>query len=93
FSLSPGSAYHFLCYMPGTSASGPSFGKLFKYPNFGHENCVANKTFFKADKVDVYWNNKGTYVLLLASTEVDKTGASYYGKQSLHFLTTKGYTA
>lgn len=41
----------------------------------------------------MYWNNKGTNVLLLTSTEVDKTGASYYGKQSLHFLSTKGDTA
>ncbi|XP_065207991.1 eukaryotic translation initiation factor 2A [Planococcus citri] len=91
FSLSPGSIYHVLCYMPGSS--GPSFGKLFKYPKFEHENCVANKTFFKADRVDMYWNNKGTNVLLLTSTDVDKTNASYYGKQSLHFLSTKGDTA
>lgn len=91
FSLSPGSITHVLCYMPG--GSGPSFGKLFKYPQFEHDSCVANKTFFKADKVDMYWNNKGTNVLLLASTEVDKSGASYYGKQSLHFLSTKGDTA
>lgn len=41
----------------------------------------------------MYWNNKGTNVLLLTSTEVDKSGASYYGKQSLHFLSTKGETA
>lgn len=47
----------------------------------------------QADKVDMYWNSKGSYVLLLTSTETDKTGASYYGKQSLHFLTTKGDTA
>ncbi len=47
----------------------------------------------QADKVDMYWNNKGNYVLLLTSTETDKTGATYYGKQSLHFLSTKGDTA
>lgn len=41
----------------------------------------------------MYWNNKGTNVLLLTSTEVDKSGASYYGKQSLHYLSTKGETA
>ena len=29
----------------------------------------------------------------MASTEVDKTGASYYGKQTLHYLSTKGDTA
>ncbi|KAK7602934.1 hypothetical protein V9T40_006908 [Parthenolecanium corni] len=89
FSLSPGSVCHALCYMPGNS--GPSFGKLFRYPKF--EMCVASKTFFKADKVDMYWNNKGVNALLLTSTETDKTGASYYGKMSLHFLSTKGDTA
>lgn len=29
----------------------------------------------------------------MTSTEVDKSGASYYGKQSLHYLNTKGETA
>lgn len=41
----------------------------------------------------MYWNNKGVNALLLTSTETDKTGASYYGKMSLHFLSTKGDTA
>lgn len=29
----------------------------------------------------------------MTGTEVDKTGASYYGKQTLHYLSTKGETA
>jgi len=29
----------------------------------------------------------------MTSTEVDKSGASYYGKQTLHYLSTKGDTA
>ena len=29
----------------------------------------------------------------MTSTEVDKTGASYYGKQTLHYLSTKGETS
>lgn len=41
----------------------------------------------------VYWNPIGTSALLMTSTEVDKTGASYYGKQTLHYLSTKGETA
>lgn len=45
------------------------------------------------DRVNIYWNNNGTNVLLMTSTEVDKTGASYYGKQTLHYLSTKGETA
>jgi len=41
----------------------------------------------------MYWNQYGTNVLLMTNTEVDKTGASYYGKQTLHHLNIKGETA
>lgn len=30
---------------------------------------------------------------MTASTEVDKTGASYYGEQTLHYLAVNGETA
>lgn len=30
---------------------------------------------------------------MTASVEVDKTGASYYGEQTLHYLSTNGETA
>ncbi|XP_046907870.1 eukaryotic translation initiation factor 2A isoform X3 [Hypomesus transpacificus] len=36
---------------------------------------------------------KATAVLVTASTEVDKTGASYYGEQTLHYLAVNGETA
>ncbi|KAK5904118.1 hypothetical protein CesoFtcFv8_005714 [Champsocephalus esox] len=39
------------------------------------------------------WNNKASAVLVTASTEVDKSGASYYGEQTLHFLSVSGETA
>ena len=29
-------------------------------------------------------------MLILTSTEVDTTGASYYGEQALHFVSTRG---
>ncbi|XP_015602162.1 eukaryotic translation initiation factor 2A isoform X2 [Cephus cinctus] len=93
FSISPNPApYHILCYMPGKSGQ-PSFGRLFQYPKFESTQSLANKSFFQADRVDIYWNQRGTSVLLMTSTEVDKTGASYYGKQTLHYLGTKGETA
>ncbi|XP_076234660.1 eukaryotic translation initiation factor 2A [Calliopsis andreniformis] len=93
FSISPtNSPYYILCYMPG-KAGQPSFGRLFQYPKFESTQALANKSFFQADRVNVYWNNIGTNALLMTSTEVDKTGASYYGKQTLHYLSTKGETA
>ncbi|XP_067013815.1 eukaryotic translation initiation factor 2A [Anabrus simplex] len=93
FSLAPGTPpYHVLCYVPGKSGQ-PSFGRLFRYPKFESQMSLANKSFFQADRVDMMWNKKGTGVLLMTSTEVDKTGSSYYGKQALHFISTKGETA
>ncbi|KAK9307333.1 hypothetical protein QLX08_002341 [Tetragonisca angustula] len=93
FSISPSNTpYYILCYMPGKSDQ-PSFARLFQYPKFEFTQALANKSFFQADRVNVYWNNNGTSVLLMTSTEVDKTGASYYGKQTLHYLSTKGETS
>ncbi|KAL1449788.1 hypothetical protein WDU94_002263 [Cyamophila willieti] len=93
FSLSPeNDPFHVLCYVVG-KAGQPSAGRLFQYPNIDLNAPLANKSFFQADKVDMLWNKKGSGVLLLVSTDVDKTNASYYGKQSLHFISTKGETA
>ncbi|VDL11735.1 unnamed protein product [Hymenolepis diminuta] len=47
---------------------------------------VANKSFFRADTVSLHWSNIGTSLLVLASTKTSDT--SYYGDQTLHFLTT-----
>ncbi|XP_076665735.1 eukaryotic translation initiation factor 2A isoform X1 [Andrena cerasifolii] len=93
FSISPSNTpYHILCYMPGKPGQ-PSFGRLFQYPKFEATQAVANKSFFQADNVNIYWNNAGTSALLMTSTDVDKTGASYYGKETLHYLDAKGETA
>ncbi|XP_014206946.1 eukaryotic translation initiation factor 2A [Copidosoma floridanum] len=93
FSIAPSTApYHVACHMPGKSGQ-PSFGRLFQYPKFQASQPIANKSFFQDDRVDFYWNKHGTSVLLLSSAEVDKTGSSYYGKQTLHYLDTKGQTA
>jgi len=90
FSISPGTApYHFLCYTPGSKGQ-PAFAKLFQYPNFNPAAVIATKSFFHGDKVEMKWNKNGNCVLLMTSTDVDVTGASYYGKQTLHFLNTKG---
>ncbi|XP_028587121.1 eukaryotic translation initiation factor 2A [Podarcis muralis] len=80
-------------YVPGSKGA-PSFVRLYQYPNFGGpQSALANKSFFKADKVTMLWNSKATAVLVIASTEVDKTGASYYGEQNLHYIATNGESA
>ncbi|XP_062988157.1 eukaryotic translation initiation factor 2A isoform X1 [Elgaria multicarinata webbii] len=94
FVLSPGDQpTKVAVYVPGSKGA-PSFVRLYQYPNFvGPQSALANKSFFKADKVTMLWNSKATAVLVIASTEVDKTGASYYGEQTLHYIATNGESA
>jgi len=88
FSLSPGHSTHVALYLQGAKGS-PSMAKLFKYPNLD-SSPIVSKSFSQADKVEMIWNKKGNGCLILTSTDVDSTGASYYGKQALHFLSTNG---
>ncbi|XP_072111081.1 eukaryotic translation initiation factor 2A isoform X2 [Mobula birostris] len=94
FALSPGpQPCKVAVYVPGSKGA-PSFVRLYQYPNFdGPSSALANKSFFKADKVTMLWNKKGTALLVIASTDVDKSGASYYGEQTLHYIASNGETA
>ena len=47
----------------------------------------------QANSVEMKWNSRGNTCLLLTSTDVDKTGQSYYGETSVYCLDTKGATA
>ncbi|KAL3847136.1 hypothetical protein ACJMK2_018066 [Sinanodonta woodiana] len=86
FSLSPaGDPYMVAGYVPGSKGQ-PSFVRLFKYPN--HTTPIANKSFFKCDKVEMAWNKAGTGVLVLTSTET--SNESYYGDQGLYFMAANG---
>lgn len=51
---------------------------------------VSQKTFFKADRVQMKWNVQGTGVLFVTSTDHDKTGKSYYGETNLYMMSTRG---
>lgn len=62
--------------------------KIFNLPDPG--SAVCQKNFFKSDKVQLKWNNEGTCLLVLAQTEVDKSGKSYYGETTLYLLDAKG---
>lgn len=94
FVLSPGGQPSKVAvYVPGSKGA-PSFVRLYQYPVLsGPTAALANKSFFKSDKVQMQWNRKATAVLVMASTEVDKSGASYYGEQTLHYLAVSGETA
>ena len=73
-------------YQPGAKAA-PSICKIYQSDA---TTVVTTKSFFQADHVEMFWNKKGTGLLLLTSTEVDKSNNSYYGKQALHFMSTRG---
>ena len=62
--------------------------KVFNVPRF--TSPVSQKNFFKGDKVQLKWNNSGSTLIVLAQTEVDKTGKSYYGETTLYLLSASG---
>jgi hypothetical protein len=66
----------------------PAIVKVFNTSNL--EVAVSQKSFFKCDKVSLKWNNKGSHLLVLAETEVDKSGKSYMGESTLYLLSSNG---
>lgn len=74
-------------YTSGTKGQ-PSIVKIYKYPNM--TDCITNKSFFKADRVKFSWSPSGNALLLTCQADFDKTGKSYYGEQSLNFMSVKG---
>lgn len=61
---------------------------MYNVPNFA--NPISQKNFFKGDKVQLKWNDAGTTLIVLATTEVDKTGKSYYGETTMYLLSANG---
>lgn len=62
--------------------------RLYQVPQF--ETILSQKTFFKGDKAQLKWNKDGTSLLVLAQTEVDRSGKSYYGETTLYLLNVSG---
>lgn len=91
FCLAPaGKPLHVAAYMPGQKGS-PSFVRVFQYPNLKDAGAaVASKSFFKADRIEFKWNSKGNALLVVAMTDVDQSGKSYYGEQILYLVLTAG---
>ncbi|KAI9570683.1 eukaryotic translation initiation factor eIF2A-domain-containing protein [Boletus coccyginus] len=51
---------------------------------------TCSKTFFKADRAQIKWNDLGTQALVLTQTEVDNSNKSYYGETSMYLLSAAG---
>ncbi|XP_064394143.1 eukaryotic translation initiation factor 2A-like [Halichondria panicea] len=81
--------YKIVVYVPGSKGA-PCFVRMFAYPNLNASAIMASRSFYKSDTVSFSWNKKGSAVLVTTTTEVDKTGASYYGEQGLHYVSARG---
>ncbi|XP_068628355.1 eukaryotic translation initiation factor 2A [Battus philenor] len=91
FSMSPSTApaYYLSIFTLG-KAGQPSFWRVFKYPQFEISQAVLSRSSFQADKATFHWNRRGTNVFTMTQTDVDKTGGSYYGKQTLSYGDVRG---
>ncbi|PLW34016.1 hypothetical protein PCASD_22333 [Puccinia coronata f. sp. avenae] len=90
FKLSPGKAPLLSAFVAEKNGA-PASVKI--YPLTGLKDStppLTQKTFFKADKIQMKWNRSGTSVLILTQTDVDKTGKSYYGETNLYMLSANG---
>ncbi|KAH8428964.1 translation initiation factor 2A [Aspergillus melleus] len=87
FALSPGKNQAVAVFIPERKGQ-PAAVKVFMVPQFGAP--VSQKTFFKGDKVQLKWNASGNTLIVLAQTDVDKSGKSYYGETTLYLLGASG---
>ncbi|KAJ5801356.1 uncharacterized protein N7518_003424 [Penicillium psychrosexuale] len=87
FALSPGQTQSIAVFIPERKGQ-PAQVKVFIVPQF--TSPVSQKSFFKGDKVQLKWNASGTTLIVLAQTEVDRTGKSYYGETTLYLLSASG---
>lgn len=83
FQMSPGLNSSVAVFLPEKSGK-PASVRIYNVPNFNQPVC--QKNFFKADKCQLKWNNLGTALLALASTDHDTSNKSYYGESNLYLL-------
>ncbi|KAL9131891.1 MAG: hypothetical protein Q9217_000251 [Psora testacea] len=87
FAISPGKNHAIAIFVPERKGL-PAAVKVFTVPDF--DAPISQKSFFKGDKVQLKWNKDGTDLIVLAQTEVDKSGKSYYGETTLYLLCANG---
>jgi Eukaryotic translation initiation factor eIF2A len=76
------------CCKSSLSQGLPASVRVYNVPKF--DTPASQKNFFKGDKVQLKWNDNGTSLIVLAQTEVDKTGKSYYGETTMYLLSANG---
>lgn len=91
FRLGPGAHPSVAVFFPEKKGA-PAFVKIYALTSLStpEPTHVAQKSFFKADKVTFKWNATGTSLLLMTATDHDQTGKSYYGETNLYMLSARG---
>jgi translation initiation factor 2A len=65
----------------------PAHVVVYKAPNLSNE--VVQKSMFKADTCEMFWNNPGTALIANCRTDQDSTGQSYYGDSLVYLVLPK----
>ena len=93
FEISPNSEgrQHIACFARGVNGS-PSSVKIYPRGGYKQNDRLCIKSFYKADKATLRWNNRGNAVLAIALQD-NGSGQSYYGDQTLHYLSANDRTA
>lgn len=62
----------------------PASIRLYRLDNL--QVPISMKTFFKAQRVRLYWNIIGNCAVVLTSVDHDKSNKSYYGESKIYFM-------
>ncbi|TIB05735.1 hypothetical protein E3P96_00958 [Wallemia ichthyophaga] len=90
YSLSPGQNPHLATFIAEKKGA-PASLRLYSLVGLSNSSKpVSQKTFFKADRVMMKWNDIGTTLLFQTQTDFDKTNKNYYGESNLYLLSTIG---
>lgn len=68
----------------------PAKVQILVHPSLEVSRTRSTRTFFNADSAILKWSPNASALLVIANTERDRTGDSYYGSSSLHLLHADG---
>jgi translation initiation factor 2A len=85
FALAPGPARRLATFVP-EQKGGPAMVRIYEYPQLEAGAYVRQKAFYKAQSVELKWAPSGVGCLVLAHTDTDASGRSYYGESSLFYV-------
>ena len=91
---------YMMCTFVEETKGKPARVSLLRYPDKcgNAENpksgpLVVSKSFYQAEDCHINWSPKGDSALILTTTSVDTSGASYYGSTNLYLLLSEGRTS